>query len=322
MAGGGWLPGARRVLPGPPHGPLRGPERRALLARRPGRQGQLLRELLRRELLRRGSMRRHPMRRALILVAVVALAALGVRVVGFWPPGERPPSPAAQGSAGQAALPGVRTEGLHLVGRREGVRQWEADARRLVQPLEGKTLQFEQVENGVLYRDGKVFLRFEGEGGVYEETTGRLRLEGVFRLEHGALHRLTARNLVWEAARQELITREPLQVDSQELTLQAGAMTLDVRAGVAHLTGGVVAHQGEGSRLEATAADWHLETGEIILYGPAALEHRFSGANGPFRGSGDFGGSRHPEAGGDSGGRRGGELRSGAARQADARQAP
>lgn len=218
-------------------------------------------------------------RAALGLVAAAAVAVVGARAVGLWPPRGQPSRPPAGTPAQLPAQPGVRTEGLHLIGRREGVRQWEADARRIVQPLEGKTVRFEQVENGVLYQDGKVFLRFAGDGGVYEETTGRLRLEGDFRLEHGASNRLTARNLVWDADRQELVTGEPVHAEGRELTLEAGAMTLDARAGVAHLTGGVVVHQQDGTQLRAAAADWHLDTGEIELYGPSTIQRELSGGS-------------------------------------------
>ena len=213
-------------------------------------------------------------------LAAAALAVVGTRiVVALWPPGAEAPRLPGRGSSPPPAEPGVRTEGLHLIGRREGVRQWEADARRIVQPLSGKTIQFQQVENGVLYRDGEIFLRFEGDGGIYEEATGQLRLEGAFRLEHAASHRLTARNLVWDAARQELVTREPVYAQGQKLTVEARAMALDVKAGVAHLTGGVVVYQEDGTRLEAAAADWHLDSGEIVLYGPSAVERELSGGS-------------------------------------------
>ena len=210
---------------------------------------------------------------AWVLASALALAGAGWALAVRGPGGPGPP--AQRPAAGAPAVePGVVTEGLHLVGRREGVRQWEADARGIVQGLSGGPLRFREVTNGVLYREGSPYLRFRGDGGRFEETTGRLWLEGVFVLEHGASNRLEARDLEWDAGRQTLVTRQPVRAWGEELSAVAQAMTLDVASGVVHLTGGVVVHQADGSRVAAAAADWHLETGEIVLYGPSTMERR------------------------------------------------
>lgn len=189
------------------------------------------------------------------------------------------PDRAASPTVGQTAHPppGLVTEGLHLVGRRLGQRQWEADAQRILQPLQGQALRFEGVRNGVFYRDGQVFLRFEGEGGLFEEPTARLRLEGEFRLQYRDTYRLQARDLVWDGQSQKLVTDRPVRVQGPDLVLDAGSMGLDVKAGVAHLADGVQLQQGVPGKgrvlaVQAPAADWFLETGEVVLYGPARAQ--------------------------------------------------
>jgi len=216
-------------------------------------------------------------RRRAVAAALACLAAAGAAAwaVGWfwgvpgWPGRPWGATRTPQGLRSVAAVPGMLTEGLHLVGRRMGVRQWEADARRIAQPLEGKALRFEEVQDGVFYREGKAFLNFEGDGGLYEEPTGRLWLQGRFRLQHPQGYRLDARDLVWESGPQRLTTQQPVRVEAPQFTVEAGSMVLDVAAGVAHLRDGVTLHQAAGVHVRAPAADWHVETGEVVVYGSA-----------------------------------------------------
>lgn len=225
-----------------------------------------------------GSPRR---RRARALALVAVAAALAMAAAWWWGaglpgapwgrgPGEAPGRPGGQ----PPREPGVRTEDVRLVGRHKGQQQWELRARRIEMAGTGRQVSFAGVTDGVFYRAGAVFLRFEGEGGRWDEPGGQLVLDGRYTLSHPGGAVLESRDLVWEAGRQVLRTERPSTVRYRSAVLVAPRMEVDVAAGVVRLSGGVTLDDpgAGGLKVRAEGAEYLPESGEIRLLGSTQLE--------------------------------------------------
>lgn len=213
-----------------------------------------------------------------ILAVAAALALAGV----WWWFGGLPAAPWGAG-AGEAPgrpdgqpprTPGVRTEDVRLVGRHKGQQQWELRARRIEMAATGQEVSFSGVTDGVFYRAGAVFLRFEGEGGRWDEPSGRLLLDGRYTLTHPSGAVLESRDLVWEAGRQVLRAERPSTVRYGSAVLVAPRMEVDVAGGVVRLAGGVTLDDpgSGGLKVRAEGAEYLPDSGEIRLLGPSQLE--------------------------------------------------
>lgn len=190
-------------------------------------------------------------------------------------PGHRLPggSPAAPGAPAPPA-PGVRTEDVRLVGRYRGQVEWELRAARIELSEQGRHATFQEVTDGVFYREGAEFLRFRGEGGRWDEGSGRLVLEGRYVLEHPNGAVLESRDLVWESGRRVLRTEQPSVVRYGSAVLTAPRMEVDVAAGTVRLSGGVAAEDPASAqwKVRADGAEYVPATGEIRLLGPTQME--------------------------------------------------
>ncbi len=180
--------------------------------------------------------------------------------------------PAAPAVEDRPRQPGVVTEQVHLVGRHRGERQWELDAVRIELPEADAPVRFGRVSRGVFYRGREPLLWFEGDGGSYDAPAARLHLRGAFRLRDARGDRLEASELLWDAARAELSTNRPVRLQGEGLDLRAGGMTLEVERAVAHFTGDVVVRQASGGTVRGSRVDWHVDTGEIQVFGPSSAE--------------------------------------------------
>lgn len=206
-------------------------------------------------------------RRAAAVTA--ALAAVGLLAGGWWVARQRaapaPPAPPA---------PGIRTLDVHLVGRRKGQLQWELQAGRIEMPARGAAVAFRQVRDGAFYREGQLFLRFEGEGGRWDPEAERLFLEGAYVLRHPGGAVLQSRDLVWDAGRQLLVSREAASLSYEQAAAHAPLLEVDVAAGVIRLAGGVVLEDPSagGLQVRAQAAEYLPGSGEIRLLGPVEME--------------------------------------------------
>ncbi|MEW6047531.1 MAG: LPS export ABC transporter periplasmic protein LptC, partial [Bacillota bacterium] len=184
-------------------------------------------------------------------------------------------SPAASTPAQDSGrVPGVHTAEVHLVGRRRGERQWELRAERIDLPQARRQVVFSRVSRGVLYREGRTFLLFDGDGGRYDEKTGGLVLDGGVTLRDPGGGVLVSSDLVWDAGRQVLFSEAPTTLSRGSSVVRAARMEVDVKAGVVRLSGGVRAEdpQAGGLTVQAAGAEYVPDTGEIRLAGPARLE--------------------------------------------------
>lgn len=176
---------------------------------------------------------------------------------------------AEEAASGRSSAPGVYTSDVHLSGRRRGIAQWELRARRLDVPEPRREVEFEDVTDGVFYRDGAPWLRFEGDGGRFDEASGRLILDGAFVLSHEDAE-FKGRDLVWDATEEVLSTNRPVVVRREATALRAGAMALHVKTGVVEFSGGVDV-DGPNFSVTVPAVDYYPDTGAVEFAGPVEI---------------------------------------------------
>lgn len=214
-------------------------------------------------------------------VAGAVVAALAIAGAWWWlggpaaaPSGGDPGQAMGRPGSGVRRPPGVRTEDVRLVGRHKGQLQWELKAQRVEMAGTGQEVSFTRVTDGVFYRASTVFLRFEGEGGRWDEPSGRLSLNGRYTLAHPSGAVLESRDLVWDARRQVLWTERLSTVRYDSAVLVAPRMEVDVAAGMVRLSGGVTLDDpGTGDlKVRAEGAEYLPDSGEIRLLGPSQLE--------------------------------------------------
>lgn len=94
-----------------------------------------------------------------------------------------------------------------VVGRHQGERQFELDAGRIGD--DDDAVNIEQIKNGVLYRDGEVFVTFEAAAGRWERTSNNLTLIGDVVLVYDERVHMETERLLWHAA-DEIVTAPDL----------------------------------------------------------------------------------------------------------------
>ncbi|MBE3599430.1 MAG: LPS export ABC transporter periplasmic protein LptC [Limnochordaceae bacterium] len=213
-------------------------------------------------------------------VAVLAALAVGAAGVGIWSgafhPWKTPPGaerPAGEETAGPAAppAPGVRSLDIHLVGRHRGERQWQLRAERIELPEPAREVQFRDVKDGVFYREGEALVTFEGDGGRFDEKSGRLVLKGRFRLAYGT-DVMESAELTWEPDRELLWTHAPTVIHHGSMTIRSPRMEIDVNTRVIHLSGGVTVDDPGRLRARAERVEYEPGTGAMRFIGPVEVE--------------------------------------------------
>lgn len=119
-----------------------------------------------------------------------------------------------------------RLTATRVVGRRQGERQFELDAGSIGDDEDWVLL--EQIENGLLYRDGEVFIAFRADAGRWHRPSNNLMLEGNVVLEYDGRVDIRTEELEWRAKTELVIAPGPvlMLVDGDEVT--AGSMEADL----------------------------------------------------------------------------------------------
>lgn len=196
--------------------------------------------------------RRRGRLRFLVALLLIVAAATGL---GLWlrastsstsstsPTAEPKPAPAKVEKEKEKETTAEFTR-IFIVGRQNGIKQWEFRANQ-VQVLQDRSGSNEEyvlkaIRDGVIYRDGKPYLRFEAGMASYD------RVRNDFSLTEGLTVRSTSgdwmktTSVFWDAAQEKLIGRAPVEMSLKGTSVKAPSWEVDVKAEVLEAHGGVV----------------------------------------------------------------------------------
>lgn len=145
-----------------------------------------------------------------------------------------------------------------VVGRRQGERQFELDAGSIGD--EDEWVLIDEIENGLLYKDGAVFVTFRADAGRWHRSSNNLVLHGDVVLQYDERVDILTDELEWLAATELVISPGPVRmyVDGDEVT--AASMEADLDEERVRLEGDVHIVRPGGDKVEmATVVYWLAE---------------------------------------------------------------
>lgn len=151
-----------------------------------------------------------------------------------------------------------RLTATRVVGRRQGERQFELDAGSIGD--EDEWVLLEKIENGLLYRDGAVFVTFRADAGRWHRSSNNLILHGDVVLQYDERVDILTEELEWLAETELVVSPGPVQmfVDGDEVT--AASMEADLDEERVRLEGDVHIVRPGGDKVEmATVVYWLAE---------------------------------------------------------------
>lgn len=194
-----------------------------------------------------------------MLYAALALAALLLLLwAGKFIWGGTEPVDESEGGADLEVDVRPRLTATRVVGRRQGERQFELDAGSIGD--EEDWVLLEDIENGLLYRDGGVFVSFRADAGRWHRSSNNLVLTGDVVLEYDGRVHLRTEEIEWKADLEIVVAPVPVRmtVDGDEVT--ANAMEADLDEERVRLEGDVLILREGGDRVEmATVVYWLAE---------------------------------------------------------------
>lgn len=140
-----------------------------------------------------------------------------------------------------------RLTATRVVGRRQGERQFELDAGSIGD--DGDWVVLERIRNGLLYRDGEVFVTFQSEAGRWHRPTNNLILTGEVILRYDDRVDIETDELQWIAKDEMVVSEKPVRllIDGDEVT--ALTMEADLDEERVHLEGDVRIVRESGDRM-------------------------------------------------------------------------
>jgi len=191
------------------------------------------------------------------LVAVAAAAWL------LWP---RPGSGPGAEPARAPVPPGAEFTEARIVGRRQGVRQWVVDTRRLREEGDDR-VKAERIESGTLYRDEKPFIDLQAAEAEANQKTNDLTVRGDVVAIHADGAVLRTEVLQWLAEEERLVAPGPVVVERDGDRAQAGRMEVFWSEGRVRLHDDVTMGRAEGHWLVAQRVDLPIDGDEMWVYG-------------------------------------------------------
>jgi hypothetical protein len=127
----------------------------------------------------------------------------------------------------------------HAAGRRIETRSWSCEYDKIVANNDQSLMEVEGVHDGVIFRDGKPYLRLSAQHLTANmlthdfSATGKLHVETADRSKPRSFD---TDALTWNEAAQTLSFTRPLTfVTASEEPLRIGSLVYDVRAGTLHV---------------------------------------------------------------------------------------
>lgn len=162
-----------------------------------------------------------------------------------------------------------RLTASRVVGRRQGERQFELDAGSIGD--EDEWVNLEAIENGLLYRDGDVFVAFRADAGRWHRSSNNLVLEGNVVLEYDGRVEIYTEAIEWRAEDELVVSPGPVRmtVDGDEVT--AATMEADLDEERVHLEGDVRIVRTGGERVEMAIVVYWLAEERMEGFGRGRL---------------------------------------------------
>lgn len=151
-----------------------------------------------------------------------------------------------------------RLTATRVVGRRQGERQFELDAGSIGDDDDWVLL--ERIENGLLYRDGTVFVTFQANAGRWHRPSNNLVLSGDVVLEYDERVNIRTEALQWQAATELVVSPGPVHLTIDGDSVTAASMEADLDEERVRLEGDVRITRVSGDRVAmATVVYWLAE---------------------------------------------------------------
>jgi hypothetical protein len=161
-----------------------------------------------------------------VALGLLAYVVLRVYLAGF---DVAPPT--------QAALPVVVGHGLAR-GERLRSHSWSIDYDKITTSEDQSFVTVDGVRNGVVYKDGKPYLRLRAAHVSVNMITHDFTAAGPIHIESANPNKPRAfdtTSAIWTESTQHLDLPEPIVVSSPGTTLRVAKLSLDVRSGALHI---------------------------------------------------------------------------------------
>lgn len=128
-----------------------------------------------------------------------------------------------------------------VIGMLDGVRQWELETERMRE--QGDLVYMEQIERGLLYREGEEYVTFTADEGIWNRHQDELELLGNVEVFRDGERLLESERLVWQGRSEVLASPGPVQIAIDGNKIRADEMIGNVKQdelvflGNVHLTG-------------------------------------------------------------------------------------
>lgn len=161
----------------------------------------------------------------------------------------------------------LRTElsATRVVGRHRGQRQFELDAATIAD--DDEWVRIEEIRNGVLYRDGRVFVTFDADAGSWHRATNDLVLTGNVSLVYEERASMHTERLEWRADDELVVAPGPVRMVIDGDVAEADAMEADLDEERVRLRGDVRIVRASGDVVQMEDVVYWLAEERLEGYG-------------------------------------------------------
>lgn len=195
--------------------------------------------------------------------AIIVLAILMIAVYSIFRFFVEPPAPPI------SVPPSVQLLESRLVGRKDGLRQWEILAQSVLQAGDSVTLtDFDEI---TMFQDQEPYLFIDADTAVWDRKLEILHLyESLVRDGDDGFY-LESDLLIWDGAKETLTSPGPVFMLWEGLEIQAAEMLMEAQSNLVYLQDDVRIRDGSMLwRLEYAVYD--LDHGRMDFYGSVVLE--------------------------------------------------
>lgn len=206
-----------------------------------------------------------PMNKKRVVISIVVVfVAIFVFTLRLWI--KPPPSP-------ESIPPSVQLVESRLIGRKDGVRQWELLTQSVLQADDVITLR--DLGEITIFQDEQPYLLVQAQRATWRRKQDLLELFGPVVVEGKDNFKLESDRLIWEGKQATLTSPGPVLIYWEGMELRAGQMVLETETDLLRLHHNVEIREGQFVfRLEQAVYD--LGSERMEFYGAVALEMEVS----------------------------------------------
>lgn len=202
-----------------------------------------------------------------VVIGLVLVAVLLVATFRLW---VKPPPPL------ESVPPSVQLLESKLVGRKDGVKQWELLTQSVLQADDIITLT--DLGEITIFQDEDPYLVVNANWATWNRKKDTLELYGPLVVEGEDQFKLVSDKLIWEGKPATLTSPGPVLIHWDGLEIKAGQMLLETETDLLRLKEDVQIREGRFVfRLER--AVYNLRVDRLDFYGVVALEVKENGGH-------------------------------------------